>query len=184
MKLAAAYCAAALLVLAPAASAPAASTAGSAASDPNALRQPPSDTQRPPGHVRTSQDVVEIADRQPKVRQTLRRHRNAMPVAYLKGPYQWQVSYFGRDKRKQYTKELAQVIIDDRSGVAGETWTGFQVAWTMARGYPGAFGRRAGALYIWLPLCVLFVVPFLDLRRPFRLLHLDLLVLVSFSISL
>jgi hypothetical protein len=184
LKLAAACCAAALLVLAAPAFAPAASTAGSAVSDPNALRQPPSDTQRPPGHVRTAQDVVEIADRQPKVRQTLRRHRNAMPVAYLKGPYQWQVSYFGRDKRGRYTKELAQVIIDDRSGVAGETWTGFQVAWTMARGYPGAFGRRAGALYIWLPLCVLFVVPFLDLRRPFRLLHLDLLVLVSFSISL
>jgi hypothetical protein len=184
LKLAAACCAAVLLLAAAPASAPGASTAGSAVSDPNALTQPPSDTQRPAGHVRTAQDVVEIADRQPKVRQTLRRHPKAMPVAYLKGPFQWQVSYFGRDKRGHYTKELAQVIVDDRSGVAGETWTGFQVAWTMARGYPGAFGRRAGALYIWLPLCVMFVVPFFDPRRPFRLLHLDLLVLVSFSISL
>ncbi len=54
----------------------------------------------------------------------------------------------------------------------------------MARGYPGAFGRHANALYIWLPLCLLFMFPFVDLRRPFSLLHVDLLVLLSFSISL
>ena len=54
----------------------------------------------------------------------------------------------------------------------------------MARGYPGAFGRHVNALYIWLPLCVLFLLPFFDFRRPFSLLHLDLLVLLSFSVSL
>src|SRR5438067_781223 len=81
-------------------------------------------------------------------------------------------------------KEIGQVIIDDISGRVLEQWTGFQVAWTMARGYPGAFGRHLNALYIWLPLCVLFVLPFINFRRPFSLLHLDLLVLLSFSISL
>jgi hypothetical protein len=65
-----------------------------------------------------------------------------------------------------------------------EQWTGFQVIWTMARGYPGAFGRHVNALYIWLPLCLLFVLPFIDPRRPLSLLHLDLLVLLSFSVSL
>src|ERR1022692_1055727 len=54
----------------------------------------------------------------------------------------------------------------------------------MARGYPGAFGRHVGALYIWLPLCLLFFLPFFDWRKPLRLLHLDLLVLLSFSVSL
>ena len=54
----------------------------------------------------------------------------------------------------------------------------------MARGYPGAFGRKVNALYMWLPLCLLFLVPFVDPRRPFRLLHLDLLVLLGFSVSL
>ena len=54
----------------------------------------------------------------------------------------------------------------------------------MARGYPGAFGRHVNALYVWLPLCVLFMLPFFDFRRPFSLLHLDLLVLLSFSVSL
>ena len=32
------------------------------------------------------------------------------------------------------------MIIADASGRVLEQWTGFQVAWTMARGYPGAFG--------------------------------------------
>ena len=39
-------------------------------------------------------------------------------------------------------EELVQVQIDDRSGAILEQWTGAQVAWTMARGYEGAFGRK------------------------------------------
>ena len=54
----------------------------------------------------------------------------------------------------------------------------------MARGYPGAFGEHVNALYVWIPLCLLFFIPFFDWRRPFSLLHLDLLVLLSFSVSL
>jgi hypothetical protein len=54
----------------------------------------------------------------------------------------------------------------------------------MARGYSGAFGRKVNALYVWLPLLALFVVPFVDWRRPLRVRHLDLLMLCAFSISL
>jgi len=54
----------------------------------------------------------------------------------------------------------------------------------MARGYPGAFGRHVNALYIWLPMCALFLLAFFDFRRPLKLLHLDLLVLLSLSVSL
>ena len=61
-----------------------------------------------------------------------------------------------------------------------ESWTGYKVTWTMARGYAGAFGRIADAVWIWLPLCVLFVLPFA--RPPWRLLHLDLIVLLAFSV--
>ena len=49
----------------------------------------------------------------------------------------------------------------------------------MARGYEGAFGRKLNAPYVWIPLCLLFLLPFVDPRRPFRLLHLDLLVLLG-----
>src|SRR4051794_41496301 len=78
---------------------------------------------------------------------------------------------------------MAQAIVDDRFGAVTEAWTGYQVAWRMARGYPGAFGRSFNAIYIWLPLGLLFLAPFIDPRRPFRLLHLDLLVLVAFVVS-
>ena len=73
--------------------------------------------------------------------------------------------------------------VDDRSGAIVEQWSGDQVAWSMARGYAGAFGRKLNAPYVWIPLCVLFLAPFLDFRRPFRLLHLDLLVLLAFGAS-
>jgi hypothetical protein len=79
--------------------------------------------------------------------------------------------------------EIVQVHVDDSSGAVVEQWSGEQVAWTMARGYPGAFGRKLNAPYVWLPLCLLFLAPFVDVRRPFRLLHLDLLVLLAFGIS-
>ena len=39
----------------------------------------------------------------------------------------------------------------------------------------------ANALWVWLPLCALFVLPFA--RPPLRLLHLDLAVLLAFSVS-
>ena len=80
--------------------------------------------------------------------------------------------------------EIAQVYIQDSSGRVLEKWTGFQVAWTMARGYPGAFGRKSNSLYLWLALSVLFVVPFIDPRRPLRMRHLDLFALSFFSVSL
>jgi hypothetical protein len=135
--------------------------------------------------VRTPRQVVATAERLPDIRRTLRTHRGATCEAFLKGTLQWQVSCYARPGHRQIQgKEIAQVLIDDRSGVVLEHWTGFQVAWSMARGYAGAFGRKAGALYVWLPLCLVFLVPFIDPRRPFRLLHLDLLVLLGFSVSL
>ncbi len=73
--------------------------------------------------------------------------------------------------------------VDDATGAVLESWTGDQVAWTMARGYEGAFGRKVNSPWIWLPLCLLFLVPFVDPRRPLRLLHLDLLVLLAFGAS-
>jgi hypothetical protein len=140
---------------------------------------PASDTP-PAGRKLSANRVLAIAAALPKMKALRAKYRGSYGGAYLKLPFHWQVSYFSRDGKK----EIGQVIIDDLSGRVLEQWTGFQVPWTMARGYPGSFGRHVNALYIWLPLCVLFVVPFLNIRRPFSLLHLDLLVLVLFSVSL
>jgi hypothetical protein len=140
------------------------------------LNVPKSTTEAPAGFRLTAEKAIAIADRAGKVRAERRSHKLA-GFAYTKGTSQWQVSYFG------HGKELAQVLIDDRSGVILEAWTGPQVAWKMARGYPGAFAGKLSAPYLWIPLCVLFVAPFVDIRRPFRLLHLDLLVLLGFGAS-
>src|SRR5262249_42298582 len=83
-----------------------------------------------------------IAAALPKMRAVRAKYRGSYGGAYLKPPLHWQVSYFSRDGKK----EIGQVIIDDFSGRVLEQWTGFQVAWTMARGYPGAFGRHVNAL--------------------------------------
>jgi hypothetical protein len=176
VRTAAALCAAGCLLATLALAGPA-----GAASD---LRFPPRQDRPPAGHVRTALQVLAIADQVPKVRAILPHHPGYSRTAYLKGPDRWQVSWFDREVKRKPRKEVAQVIVDDRTGAVLEAWTGFQVAWTMARGYPGAFGRKSNALYVWIPLCVLFLVPFVDPRRPFRLLHLDLLVLLGFSASL
>jgi hypothetical protein len=140
------------------------------------LERPPSLTEPPRFFDRSAREITRVAERAEKVRAE-GRNGTLDPTAYTKGAGRWQVSFF-RDG-----DEVVQVLVDDRSGAVLEQWTGHQVAWTMARGYEGAFGRKLNAPYVWIPLCVLFLAPFVDLRRPLRLLHLDLLVLLAFGVS-
>lgn len=135
----------------------------------------------PAGYRLTAAQVLRIAAADPRVVAELRRHPHAQPYEYTKGAPTWQVSWFSAGRPQ---KELIQVYVDDHSAAVTQAWTGFQVAWTMARGYPGAFGRLVNAWYLWIPLCVLFVAPFIPWRRGLSLLHLDLLMLLGFSISL
>jgi Glycosyltransferase family 87 len=148
---------------------------------PNALVRPPHDDVPPPGHRLTAQRVLAIAGRVAKVRHALREYPGATHEIFLKGADRWQASYFARTRPGAPRKEIAQVLIDDPGGRVLEAWTDYQVPWSMARGYPGAFGRIVNAPWVWIPLAVLFVVPFL--RRPWGMLHLDLVVLSAFSAS-
>jgi hypothetical protein len=146
----------------------------------------------PSGFRLTAAQVERIAAANPAVRAELRRHPGAVAYEYTKGPGQWQVSWFSSGRNQA---ELMQVYLDDATGKVTQVWTGFQVAWSMARGYPGAFGRRVDAWYVWVPLCFLFVAPFIPWRRTrtwragrdrraWSLLHVDLLALLGLSISL
>ena len=148
------------------------------------LSSPPSETKPPPGHQLTARRVGAIADRLGNVRAERRKYPGATREVFLKGGERWQVSYFAKVPVGAPRKEIAQVLIADLGGQVLEAWTGYKVAWTMARGYPGAFGRVVNAPWVWIPLAVLFVVPFVSPRRPWRMLHLDLLVLSAFSVSL
>jgi hypothetical protein len=170
-----------LLLLAPAA---AAQTLGSAATtapkDPNAVVAPKRMDVPPQGYRLTGLQVQAVALKVPKVAAVRARNKRSAVSVFTKGPGRWQVSVYRTPKK---TKEIAQVLVDDRSGKVTEANTGFKVAWTMARGYPGAFGRKVNSPLVWIPLTVLFLAPFLVPRRASKLLLLDLAVLVAFGIS-
>jgi len=118
--------------------------------------------------------AIEIAKQDPKAIAAAEQHPDLSPSASRnESTGLWEVGFFTSGN------EVVQVVVHPVSGEIVESWTGYQVAWRMARGYPGAFGRMINAPYIWLPLCAIFVLGLLDWRWPFRLAHLDLLVLVG-----
>jgi hypothetical protein len=89
--------------------------------------------------------------------------------------------------RVDYTPagEIASGRVDDRLGVVTEAWTGPQVAWKMARGAKGAFGGvKINSYSVWLGLCAAFLIGLADFRRLLSWRNLDLLMLLSFSVSL
>ena len=144
------------------------------------LVRPPSLDKPPAGYRLTGQQAIDIANRAPHALKARRSHRGSYPNVFEKSSGRWQVSYYDRSTP---AKEIAQVYVSDDTGRILEDWTGFQVAWTMARGYPGAFARKVNSPWVWIGLTLLFVAPFIDVRRPLRLLHLDLAVLMAFGIS-
>jgi hypothetical protein len=97
----------------------------------------------------------------------------------------WTVRVWWSKSKKVDAGEIAEGKVDDASSRVTEAWTGPQVAWRMARGYTGAFGgKKINTLPVWLAFCAAFLLGLADFRRPFSLRNLDLLVLLSFSVSL
>ena len=119
----------------------------------------------------------------PKIRDWLKRYPTKDRV--VQGEYEadhgaWHVRVWWGD-----AGQIADGRVDDKSGAVTEAWTGPQVAWKMARGGSGAFGgREINKPLVWIGLCLVFLVGLADLRRPLSLRNLDLLALLSFSISL
>ena len=120
--------------------------------------------------------AVEVAGRDPNVHREEAENGELGAVA-SKVEGHWEVGYFSDGK------EVALVLVDPASGKVTESWTGYQVAWKMARGYSGAFGHKLNAPYVFLPLCALFLLGLVDWRRWRRVVNLDLLVLLGFGVS-
>jgi hypothetical protein len=81
--------------------------------------------------------------------------------------------------------EIAEGTVDDATSRVTDVRTGPQVAWGMARGNDGAFGgTKINSLPVWLGFCAAFLLGLVDWRRLASLRNLDLLVLLSFSVSL
>ncbi len=151
-------------------------TTSTADRDPNAAVPVIEPDRAQPGRRLTGRRVLAIARRTEAAKRTLREVEGAYPGAYTKGPGRWQVSYFSRDRPP---KEVAQLYVDDASGRVTEAYTGYKVAWTMARGYAGAFGRTVNSPWVWIGLTVLFLAPFARVRG----VRVDLAVLAAFGIS-
>ncbi len=96
----------------------------------------------------------------------------------------WEVKVWWK-RGKTDAGQIADGRIEDQTGRVTEAWTGPQVAWKMARGYKGAFGgKRINEPAVWLGFCAVFLLGLLDFRRLLSWRNLDLLVLLSFSVSL
>jgi hypothetical protein len=124
----------------------------------------------------TATEAAQIAGRDANVAKE-QRANGELTHAANKVDGNWEVAYFAGDK------EVALVIVDPQTGLVRESWTGYQVAWKMARGYSGAFGHKLNAPYVFLPLSAIFLLGLLDWRRLRRIANLDLLVLLGFGAS-
>ena len=112
-----------------------------------------------------------------------RRHPGSYAQAKRKDAARWEVNLWARARPHRPDPQLGQAYVRRSDGRVLEVWTGPQVAWTMARGYPGAFGRAANNPWLWGVLALLFVLPFIDPRRPLCWRHADLVALTAMSFS-
>src|SRR3954447_19177230 len=135
--------------------------------------------EHPVGWRLSASRAAAIALALPKVRDERARHASTeVRVTPRLQDGRWEVSVLtpaGRDR----LEEVAFVLLDDRTARVEAAWTGYQVGWPMARGYPGAFGDKINAPWVWIVLSALFVAPFA--RRRLSLIHLDLAVLLAFA---
>ena len=126
----------------------------------------------------SEEDAIRIALRIPQVRMELARYKSIRASASRTGDY-WQVLFFDTDDEAR-----AEVDVDVLSGQVLQVLTGEKATFPLARGSASGFAQRTlNAVWIWVPLTLLFVGVFFDRRRPWRLLHLDLAVIAALSIS-
>jgi hypothetical protein len=128
-----------------------------------------------PGDV-NSAEATQTAAKDPNVLKEKAEHPGLVPSPTFHDE-KWEVGWFENDH------EYALVKVDPKTGEVTESWTGYQVAWEMARGYSGEFAHSLNSPFIWIPLCLLFFIGLCDWRKLRRIANLDLLVLLGFGVS-
>ncbi|HVW48083.1 MAG TPA: PepSY domain-containing protein [Solirubrobacterales bacterium] len=128
-----------------------------------------------PGDV-SSATATKAASQDPNVAKEKREHPGLVPSTTFHNE-KWEVGWF------EDNREYALVMVDPKTGEVVESWTGYQVAWEMARGYSGEFAHSLNSPFVWIPLCLIFFVGLTDWRRLRRVANLDLLVLLGFGVS-
>jgi hypothetical protein len=183
--IAAALVAAAFLVPPPASAAPTTPVydpEGNPIEIPFVPRDEPAD--EPAGPSLTEPQAIRIAMRYPKVAEWVGRYPPkslTRESTFDEESGLWEVQVWSD---LPDAGQIVEAKVEDSTGRVTEAWIGPQVAWSMARGAPGAFGREINEPWVWLLLCAMFLIGLADFRRPLSVRNLDLAVLLSFSFSL
>jgi Glycosyltransferase family 87 len=141
-------------------------------------REPPANG-HPAGFRIDERQAVEIATATGKVREEIE-HPGApgalVAAPKLFGDDDWLIEYF------RGSRQRVQVQLNGMTGKLVGAWRGAEIAWPpIAHGMHGPRARRLHKLLVLAG--ILFLLPFLDRRRPFRMLHLDLLAVLSLGVS-
>lgn len=180
MRLLALVALCALAVAASAAAGTATSTAPVYNAEGNLVETPFVPAKQPAGLTEKQATAIFVV--KDKVRDWLDRYppNPATEATFDEEARSWTVKIWSGD-----AGQIALGKVDDARRVVTEAWTGPQVAWKMARGGGSAFGGKTlNRPLVWLSFCAFFLVGLADLRRPLSIRNLDLVVLLSFSLSL
>ncbi len=135
------------------------------------------------GERLTEETAIETALANPKIADWIARYEGeklTKQATFKEEQRYWQVKVWVPGKAGQ----IVEAKVDDASGQVKDPWTGPQVAWGMARGVKGAFGADINNPLVWFAFCALFFIGLADWRRFFSIRTVDLLVLLSFTVSL
>jgi hypothetical protein len=152
--------------------APAAAHAGNIVGLP--VTPPTSMNEVPPGFRTSTRQALEIARRQPAFARQFARPHRTLDIQIYAGIY-WQVGIID----SEHGNMAAVVNVSPYGNVIG-TWTGVAAGSYIARDHFEMSFRRP---WVWLTFGILFLLPFIDVRRLRRLLVLDLAVVLSFGAS-
>jgi hypothetical protein len=148
---------------------------------------PPSETKPPPGFAISARQAEAAAQTVSEVGEERARHpslRAIVAIPDTEDEPSFEVMFATPGERSQYGSDIrVDVIVSGLTGEVREVWTGPQAGTLLARGEEPSVGRALNRPYVWLPLAAIFLLTFFDPRRPLRLLHLDLLVLLGFGVS-
>jgi hypothetical protein len=149
------------------------------------LYRPFKRTKPPAGFAFNAIKAEQLADRLDAVREARKKYGKLDRNAYISGlglrqGYFWHWDLIYTDKGGN---EVVEVELHPIDGRVLQITKSIDIGWPLLLGIDGVLGGKLNAPWIWLPLCALFMLPFFDPRRPFRLLHLDLLMLLGFGVS-
>lgn len=137
------------------------------------IYQVPSDAFRPPGFSSTAGQAVHASEtNRTMLALHARQHPLGVEPRVLLGR-SWLIDFF------YHGRKTAEVVVT-RGGRVQAVWTGALAGAPYAR---GGFATRFGVWWVLAPFSVLFLLPFLNLRRRLCWRHLDGLALLSFLVS-